>query len=124
MGIPIIGLAINLVWPRKRSLKVVGIILLILMAYLESFSGLNPLDRVVGLAERVLMGQQTGTPEQIISNLRLGQALAHRAMFNVSLGLTLAVVFAATPVDFIARIRSRLFGREQIKINLQESPKL
>lgn len=108
MGIPIIGLAINLVWPRKRNLKVVGIILLILMAYLEGFSGLNPLDRVVGLAERIVTGQQTGTPEEVVSNLRIAQALAHRAMFNVSLGLSLAVVFAATPVDIISRIRPRL----------------
>lgn len=113
MAFPLVGLAINLVWPRKRSLKVVGIILLLLTAYLHGFSGLNPLDRVVGLAERIVTGQQDGTPKQVVSNLRLGQRLAHQTMFDVSLGLTLAVVFAATPVDIIARILSRSHPKAQ-----------
>jgi hypothetical protein len=107
MVFPLVGLAINLVWPRKRSLKAVGIVLLLLTAYIHGFSGLNPLDRVVGLAERIATGQQPGTPEQVVSNLRIGQALAHQTMFDVSLGLTLAVLFAATPDDVIACIRSR-----------------
>ena len=83
------------------------IVMLLLAAYLHGFVGLNPLDRVVGLAERILTKQQDGTPQQVVSNLRIGQALAHQTMFDVSLGLTLAVMFAATPVDIIARIRSR-----------------
>jgi hypothetical protein len=107
MAFPLVGLALNLVWPRKRILKAVGIVLLLLAAYLHGFVGLNPLDRAVGLAERILTKQQDGTPEQVVSNLRIGQSLAHQTMFDVSLGLTLAVVFAATPVDIIARIRSR-----------------
>ena len=113
MLIPLIGLTINLVWLRKNSLKVIGVLLLILNAYLDGFFGLNPLDRVVGLAERIVTGQQDGTPEQVVSNLRIGQTLAHQAMFYVSLGLTLAVVFAATPVDIIARIRSRSSRRSE-----------
>jgi hypothetical protein len=107
MAFPLVGLALNLVWPRKRVLKVVGIVVLLLAAYLHGFLGLNPLDRVVGLAERILTKQLDGTPEQVVSNLRIGQSLAHQTMFDVSLGLTLAVVFVATPVDIIARIRSR-----------------
>jgi hypothetical protein len=104
MAFPLVGLALNLVWPRKRVLKAVGIIVLLLAAYLQD---LNPLDRAVGIAERILTKQQDGTPEQVVSNLRIGQSLAHQTMFDVFLGLTLAVVFAATPVDIIARIRSR-----------------
>ena len=107
MAFPLVGLALNLVWPRKRVLKAIGIVVLLLAAYLHGFLGLNPLDRVVGLAERILTKQQDGTPQQVVSNLRIGQALAHQTMFDVSLGLTLAVMFAATPVDIIARIRSR-----------------
>jgi len=107
MAFPLVGLALNLVWPRKRVLKAIGIVVLLLAAYLHGFLGLNPLDRVVGLAERILTKQQGGTPEQVVSNLRIGQSLAHQTMFDVSLGLTLAVMFAATPVDIIARIRSR-----------------
>ena len=107
MAFPLMGLALNLVWPRKRVLKAIGIVMLLLAAYLHGFVGLNPLDRVVGLAERILTKQQDGTPQQVVSNLRIGQALAHQTMFDVSLGLTLAVMFAATPVDIIARIRSR-----------------
>ena len=107
MVFPLVGLAINLVWPQKRGLKVAAIVVLLLAAYLHGFVGLNPLDRVVGLADRILTKQQDGTPEQIVSNLRIGQSLAHQTMFDVSLGLTLAVVFAATPVDILARIRSR-----------------
>ena len=110
MAFPLVGLAINLVWPHKRSLKAVGIVLLLLTVYLHGFSGLNPLDRVVGLAERIVTGQQAGTPEQVVSNLRIGQALAHQTMFDVSLGLTLAVMFAAIPVDILARIRSRFYS--------------
>jgi hypothetical protein len=107
MAFPLVGLALNLVWPRKRVLKAIGIVVLLLAAYLHGFLGLNPLDRVVGLAERILTKQQGGTPEQLVSNLRIGQSLAHQTIFDVSLGLTLAVVFAATPVEIIARIRSR-----------------
>lgn len=108
MAFPLMGLALNLVWPRKRVLKAVGLVALLLAAYLNGFLSLNPLDRAVGLAERILTKQRDGTPEQIVSNLRIGQSLAHQTMSDVSLGLTLAVVFAATPVDIIARIRSRL----------------
>jgi hypothetical protein len=107
MAIPLFGLAINLAWPRKHSLKTVGITVLLLTAYLHGFSGLNPLDRVVGLTERIVTGQQIGTPEQIVSNLQIGQRLAHQTLFDVSFGFTLAVIFALTPVDIIARIRSR-----------------
>lgn len=113
MGFPLVGLTINLFWPRKRSLKALGIVLLLLTAYLHGFSGLNPLDRVVGLAERIVTGQQAGTPEQIVSNLRIGQALAHQTVFDISFGLTLAVLFAATPVDMIARIRSRFYAHDK-----------
>jgi hypothetical protein len=101
-------LAVNLVWPRKGSIKACCILLLLLTAYLHGFSGLNPLDRAVGLSERILTGQQAGTPEQVVSNLHFGQALAHATMFDVSLGLTLGVIFAATPVDIFMRRRSRL----------------
>src|SRR6266436_4054167 len=89
MGFPLVGLAINLVWPRKRSLKAVGIVLLLLTAYLHGFFGLNPLDRVVGLAERTLTGEQKGVPDHVLRrdhvvwNLRFGQALAHQTMFDV-----------------------------------------
>lgn len=107
MAFPLAGLAFNLVWPRKRALKAIGIVALLLAAYLHGFLGLNPLERAVGLAERTLTKQQAGTPEQVVSNLRIGQSLAQQTLLDVSLGLTLAVVFAATPVDIIARIRSR-----------------
>jgi hypothetical protein len=113
MAFPLVGLTINLVWPRKRALKIVGIVLLLLTAYSHGFLGLNPLDRAVGLAERIVTGQEAGTPEEVVSNLRFGQALAHQTMFDVSLGLILAVVFAATPVNIIARIRSRSHARPE-----------
>ena len=101
---PIIVLAFNLVWPRSPRLKSVGLVLLVLAAWLPD---LNPLDRVVGLAERILTGGQEGTPEQIVPNLRLVQGWAHQTLLYVSLGFTLAVIFAVTPVDVISRIRSQ-----------------
>jgi hypothetical protein len=107
MVFPLVGLAINLVWPRKRSLKALGIVILLLTAYLHGFVGLNPLDRNVGVVERIVTKQRDGSPEQIVSILRFAQSLAHQTMFDVSVGLTLAVIFAATPVDIIARCRSR-----------------
>ena len=101
---PIIILALNLVWPRSRRLKSIGVVLLVLAAWLPD---LNPLDRVVGLAERILTDQQEGTAEQIISNLRIVQGWAHQTLIYVSLGLTLAVIFAATPLDVISRLRGQ-----------------
>lgn len=107
MVFPLVGLAVNLVWPRKRYLKALGIVVLLLAAYLHGFVGLNPLDRNVGVVERIVTKQQDSSPEQIVSILSFAQSLAHQTMFNVSLGLTLAVIFAAMPVDIIARCRSR-----------------
>jgi len=104
MMFPIIVLALNLVWPRSRRLKSIGLVLLVLAAWLPD---LNPLDRVVGLAERILTGKQEGTPEQIVSNLRIVQGWAHQTLIYVSLGFTLAVIFAATPVHVISRLRSQ-----------------
>ena len=107
MAFPLMGLAFNLVWPRKRVLKAVGIVVLLLAAYLHGFVGLNPLDRNIGVAERIVTKTRDGTPEDVVRLLRYGQLMAHQTMSDVSLGLTLAVMFAATPVDIIARIRSR-----------------
>ncbi len=108
---PLISLAVNLAWPRRKSIKAAGILFLLPTAYIHGLSGLNPLDRAVGLAGRIVSGQQAGTPEQVVSNLRIGQELAHQTMFDISLGLTLVVIFAATPVDIVACIRSRLSAK-------------
>ena len=104
MLFPVFLLTGNLVWPRSRRLKSIGLVILVLAAWLPD---LNPLDRVVGLAERILIGGQEGTPEQIVSNLRLVQGWAHQTLFYVSIGFTLAVIFAVTPVDLISRFRSQ-----------------
>ena len=108
MVFPLLGLAINLVWPRKRSLKAVGIVVLLLAAYQHGFFGLNPLDRNIGVAESIVSKEQDGTSEDVVRLLSYGQTMAHQTMFDVSLGLTLAVMFAATPADIITRLRSRL----------------
>ena len=104
---PLIILLVNLVWPRKVGVKIAALVVLVLAAYLHGFMGLNPLDRVVGLAQRILLESQNGTSEQVVRNLRIGQAQAHQTLFQVSLGLTMAVILAATPVNFIQRLRSR-----------------
>ena len=105
MVFPTVCLAVNLIWPRYRSVKVVGLALLVVIAHLHGFSGLNPLDRAVGLTERIVTGEQTGTPQKVVSELHLGRDLAHKTMFEVSLVLTLAVFLAATPVNFFVRRR-------------------
>ena len=105
MVFPLVGLAINLVWPRMRSLKAVGIVVLLLAAYLHGFVGLNSLDRNVGVAERIVTNQREGTSEDVVSLLDYGKLMAHQTMDDVSLGLTLAVAFALMPVDIIARLR-------------------
>jgi hypothetical protein len=104
MIFPIVVLAFNLAWPRSRRLKYIAIVVLVLATWLAD---LNPLDRVVGLAERILTGVQEGTKEQIISNLRIVIGWAHETLYYVKLGFTLAVIFAATPADVISRFRSR-----------------
>jgi hypothetical protein len=104
MSFPVIVLAFNLVWPRSRRLKYIAIVVLVLAAWLPD---LNPLDRVIGLAERILTGEQKGTTEQIISNLRIVTGWAHETLYYVKLGFTFAVIFAATPADVISRFRSR-----------------
>ena len=106
MVFPLVGLATNLVWPRKRSLKAVGIVALLLAAYAHGFFGLNSLDRNVGVVERIVTKQREGAPEDILSLLRVGRLMAHQTMGDVSLGLTLAVLFAAIPADIIAGLRS------------------
>ena len=117
MVYPLVGLAINLVWPRKRSLKAVGIVVLLLAAYLHGLLGLNSLDRNVGVAERIVTKQRQGKPEDVVSLLRYGQSMAHQTMADVSLGLTLAVVFTAMPVDIIARLRSRFHTKAKAHDN-------
>jgi hypothetical protein len=76
---------------------------LVLAAWLPD---LNPLDRVVGLAERILTGEQDGTKEQIISNLHIVTNWAHETLYYVKLGFTAAVVFALVPADAISRLCS------------------
>jgi hypothetical protein len=104
MLFPIFLLTLNLIWPRSQHLKIVGLVLLVLAAWLPD---LNPLDRVINLAERILKGEQTGTPEQIMSNLRIAQGWAHDTLYYVKLGFTAAVVFALVPADVISRFCSR-----------------
>ncbi len=121
MVFPAACLAVNLIWPRYRSVKAIGLVLLVLTAFLHGFSGLNPLDRAEGLVERIVTGEQTGTPQQIVSELHLGRDLAHKTMFEVSLALTLAVFFAATPTGLPTSRHGRVRRKtEAVDLSLSE----
>jgi len=113
MVFPAACLAVNLIWPRRRGVKIAGLILLVLTAYLHGFSSLSPLDRAVALTERIVTDQQPGTPEKIVSELHLGRLIAHQTMFEVSLALSLAVAFALMPADFLERYFSRRLGLQK-----------
>jgi hypothetical protein len=115
MIFPIIVLALNLVWPRSPRVKLVGVITLVLAAWLPD---LNTLDRVVGLTERILTHEQEGTPEQIVSNLHVVRDWSHQMLLYVCLGFTLAVTFALIPSDIV----SRLCQRDAPKKPLQAIP--
>lgn len=104
MFFPIVVLVFNLVWPRSRRLKITALVIFVFAAWLQD---LNPLDRVVNLAERILKREQTGTPEQIISNLRIAQGWAHETLFYVKLCFTIAVMVAMIPTDILPRFCSR-----------------
>jgi len=105
MTFPIIVLAMNLVWPRSPRVKLVGVVVLVLAAWLPD---LNPLDRVVGLTERILTHHQEGTSEQIVGNLHLVRDWSHQTLLFVCLGFTLAVVFALIPADIVSRLCQRV----------------
>ena len=121
MVFPAACLAVNLIWPRYRGVKAIGLALLVLTVYLHGFSGLNPLDRAVGLAERIVTSEQTGTPQQVVRELHLGRDLAHKTMFEVALALTLAVFFAATPVDLLTSRQDRSRRKtEAVDLSLSE----
>jgi hypothetical protein len=104
---PLLGLAINLLWPRRRDCKYFGLVVLVLAAWLHGFFGPIPLVRSIGLAERVLTGKSQVEPEQVVSLLRASKAYAENTIFDVSLGLTLAAIFAALPADILARLYAR-----------------
>jgi hypothetical protein len=104
MLFPIFLLTGNSVWPRSKYLKGVALVVLVLAAWLPE---LSPLDRAINLAGRILKGEETGTPEQIMSNLRIAQGLTHDTLYYVKLGFTAAVVFAVVPADVISRLGLR-----------------
>lgn len=111
---PLAVLAVNLLWPRRRSIQVAALIVLVLMAWLHGspFGGMNSHHRALNAVERELAGKSALDAERAVSLLQHARAVADQTIFDLALGLTLGLVFAAIPPEALARIFSRVTTRK------------
>ena len=93
MATPLVGLAFNLLWPRRRAVKAAGLALLVLGACLHSGNGFRDL-RVFCSFSDSLMARD---PEQWRLRAQAVYEETDQVRFDLCLGLTLGVVLAALP---------------------------
>ena len=109
MALPLIALAGNLLWPRRRAIQVAALIALALAAWLHGsiLAGMNPHARALAAVERHITGEWPPNSELAVASLRSARAVARQIIFDVSLGLTLGIAFAIIPPDALSRIARR-----------------
>ena len=107
MGVPIILLFVNLLFPRSRLLKAVALILLVIAAGFRAFSGHNQIDRSLRAIEFWFSPGNPLMTHEIVSGWI---APIRRAVtwygFDLWLGLALGTLFASVPCDILSRWQS------------------
>ena len=104
MGFPIIGLALNLVYPRWRSVQLLFLAGLMLTAWFHgTMGGMMPLKRAVAMTERALSKATTVEPREVLLFLRSAQATAEQTVYDIWLGLSIGVILAVLPLNLLSR---------------------
>jgi hypothetical protein len=107
MGVPIILLFVNLLFPRSRLLKALALILLVIAAGFRAFSGHNEIDRSLRAIEFWFSpGNPLMTHETVAGWIGPIRRAVTWYGFDLWLGLALGVFFASVPCDILNRWRS------------------
>ena len=108
MGVPIILLFVNLLFPRSRLLKTLALILLVITAGVRAFSGHHQIDRSLLAIEFWFSPGNPLMTHEIVSGWI---APIRRAVtwygFDLWLALALGTFFASVPCDILSRWQSR-----------------
>jgi hypothetical protein len=97
-AIPLIALALNLLFPRSQLLKVLALLFLGGAIFVHAVLSCVPLIRAIAHHQRY--GTPVLTPF-MWSVIEVGT-------FDIALGLALGMVFAVLPVDVLLRVLRRL----------------
>ena len=107
MAIPLVVLAVNLVFPRSRQLKNIALFLLIGAVTLHAFAVHNVIYRSLLAIERwISPGNDLMSKEDMLRwlpQLRRDVSILGSELF---LGLVAGIIFAAIPCDILSHRRS------------------
>ena len=108
MAGPLVALAVNLVFPRSRVLKGAALVFLVAAATLHGLLAHNQITRSLrAVAKRLTMEQPFVPPAAEADQLRAVDTAVMQYGFDVWLGFSLAVLFAALPCDVLRRRADR-----------------
>jgi hypothetical protein len=104
MAVPLVVLAVNLVFPRSRLIKSLALAFLVFAATLHGFLAHNQIDRSLrAVAYRLSSDDSFDPPASEAPRLTAVDAALTQYGFDIWLGLCLAVLFAAVPCDVLSR---------------------
>ena len=112
MAVALVVLGINLLYPRSRGLKICAVIFLVLATCLHSSRQLHDIERTSNVLERYGRPHDDGPTERGFPWIRPLSSAVDTAVFDMWLGLSLALLFSLLPADSLARAYARIRRRE------------
>ena len=108
MAVPLAVLAVNLGFPKSRFVKILALLFLVSAATLHGLFALHDIGRSLrAVATRLSSDHSLLPPAMEAHQIRAVDAAVTQYGFDVWLGLTLAVLFAALPCDTFGRRQRR-----------------
>jgi hypothetical protein len=111
MALALVVLAVNLLYPRSRGLKICALLFLFLALCLHSSFQLNHIERSFNALERYGRPHDDAPTESGFPWIRPLRSAVDAAFFDMWLGLSLGVLFALLPADSLSRAYARIRRR-------------
>jgi hypothetical protein len=112
MALALVVLAVNLLYPRTRGVKICALLFLFLALCLHSSFQLNHIERSFNVLERYGRPHDHAPMEGGFPWIRPLSSAVDTAFFDMWLGLSLGLVFALLPADSLLRAYARVSRRE------------